>query len=286
MKNTLLFILCLMALSGLGYAFDVTLYSENLTTNVKNYTAGFLPCYEAIKSGVNITQDNVWYVWTYKKNGGTEQIYFYTVNTSAYAYTITLYPEYTLSPGDNIYVELLAANGSNTSQIYYDEQVNKTYCFEGTTTTSSSTSTTGGVTTTTMVGTTTSGGSTSSSPSTTTYTPSTYPNYEYTIPNGNYGTLPGLNGTGGNTSNNGTLKNMPCTGFCIIGLNKTQVELYAAIMITILVLIGIKPVKLGATASAIALAFFNSILGWNVTTASLQLIFIFLAIVAWKEDVQ
>lgn len=130
----------------------------------------------------------------------------------------------------------------------------------------------------------TSSSSSSSSPSTTTYTLSTYPAYGYTLPNGNYGTLPGLNGTGGNTINNGTLKNMPCTGYCIIGLKKEEFELFVSLMVIIVVLVSVKPFKLGATASAIALLFFNSIVGWSIITSTLQLIFIFLALIAWKED--
>jgi hypothetical protein len=104
------------------------------------------------------------------------------------------------------------------------------------------------------------------------------------LPHGNFGTLPGLNGTGGNTSNNGTLKNMPCTGFCIIGLKKDDFLFYAAIMITILCLVSIKPYKLGATASAISLAFFNDIAGFTTFTASLMLIFCFIAVMAWFTE--
>jgi hypothetical protein len=103
----------------------------------------------------------------------------------------------------------------------------------------------------------------------------------YKLPDGSFGTLPPLNGTGGISINNGTLKNMPCTGFCIIGLNKEQFQLYAAVMIIILVLISIKPFKLGATASAFALLFFNNIMGWTAITSSLMLIFVFIALAAW-----
>lgn len=284
MKRSLLIIGLLLLMVSCN-AFDITLYSENLTTNVHNDTIDFLPCFEAVQSGVNITQDNVWYVWTYEKNGAIEQIDFNTVNTSDFMYVITLYPEFTLSPGDNIYVELLAANGSNNSQIYYNEQVNKTYCFGGTTTTSSSTSTTGGVTTTTLAGTTTSTGgvTTSVAPTSAPVVPGTTL-YGYALPDGNFGTLPSLNGTGGITIGNGTLKNMPCTGFCIIGLDKEEFQLYAAIMITILVLIAIKPLKLGATASAISLLFFNNIMGWTVITGSLMVIFVFVALATWYME--
>jgi hypothetical protein len=279
MKRILLIAGLLLSLILSCNALDITLYSENLTTNVHNDTVDFLPCFEAIKSGVNITQDNVWYVWTYEKNGAIEQIDFNTVNTSDFVYVLTLYPEFTLAPGDNIYVELLAANGSNNSQIFFNEQVNKTYCFGGTTTTSSSTSTTGGVTTTTMIGTTTSTGGV-----TTSVAPSSAPGttvYGYSFPHGDHGTLPGLNGTGGITINNGTLKNMPCTGFCIIGLNKQEFELYAALMITTLVMLSIKPFKLGASASAISLLFFTNIMGWTTITTSATLIFLLIALGSW-----
>jgi hypothetical protein len=74
---------------------------------------------------------------------------------------------------------------------------------------------------------------------------------------------------------------MPCTGFCIIGLDKEEFYLYASIMVVVLLLLSIKPFKLGAVASAIALAFFNDILGWTAFTASLCLIFIVIAVSAW-----
>jgi hypothetical protein len=272
-----------MALSGFGYAFDVTLYSENLTTNIKNYTAGFLPCFEAIKSRVEINQSNIAYTWYLYLNGALSYQDTEFVNETNTSYVITLYPLGVYYPNDIIGVELFAVNYSDPYQVFYDESVNKTYCFEGTTTTSS-TSTTGGVTTTTMTGTTTVPGTSTTSGPTTSGPASSIPGttlYGYALPDGNYGTLPSLNGTGGNTIGNGTLKNMPCTGFCIIGLNKDEFELYASILIVVLVLVSIKPFKLGASASAIALAFFNFILGWTVFTASFCLIFIVIAVLSW-----
>jgi hypothetical protein len=52
-------------------------------------------------------------------------------------------------------------------------------------------------------------------------------------------------------------------------------------MVVILVLITIKPFKLGALASAVALLFFNNIMGWTAITGSLMLIFVFIAVAAW-----
>lgn len=154
-----------------------------------------------------------------------------------------------------------------------------------TTTTTSSTSTTGGVTTTTMAGTTTStGGATTSTGGVTTSVAPGTTMYGYSLPNTNYGTLPGLNGTGGITINNGTIKNMTCTGWCIIGLKKEEFTLYAAIMISLLVLFAVKPFKLGATASFVAVAFFNNILGWTVVTTSVMLIYAIVAFGAWFTE--
>ncbi|MBE3087133.1 MAG: hypothetical protein IMZ64_13050 [Bacteroidetes bacterium] len=124
----------------------------------------------------------------------------------------------------------------------------------------------------------------SSQCSTTTTPISTSPgttSYPYSLPNTNYGTLPGLNGTGGITINNGTIKNMTCTGWCIIGLKKEEFTLYAAIMISLLVLFAVKPFKLGATASFVAVAFFNNIVGWTVVTTSVMLIYAIVAFGAW-----
>jgi hypothetical protein len=74
---------------------------------------------------------------------------------------------------------------------------------------------------------------------------------------------------------------MPCTGFCIIGLNKQEFELYTALMITILVMLSIKPFKLGASASAVSLLFFTNIMGWTTITTSVMLIFVFIALGSW-----
>jgi hypothetical protein len=249
MKRILLIAGLLSSLILSCNAFDISLYSENLTTNVKNYTAEYLPCFEAIKSRVEINQSNIAYTWYYVLNGVLQYQDTEFVNETNISYVITLYPEYVLSPNDIVGVELFAVNYSDPYQVFYDESVNKTYCFGGTTTTSSSTSTTGGVTTTTTVGTTTSTGGATTSVAPTSAPVTTV--YGYALPNGNYGTLPGLNGTGGNTIGNGTLKNMPCTGFCIIGLDKEEFYLYASIMVVVLLLLSIKPFKLGAVASAI-----------------------------------
>jgi hypothetical protein len=145
------------------------------------------------------------------------------------------------------------------------------------------TSTTTTTTTSTTEATTTSSSTSSSSSSSTTLTPTSYTttSFGYSIPHGNHGTLPTLNGTGGITINNGSLKNMSCTGNCIIGLKKEEFQLYAAVMIIIIVLISIKPFKSGATASAVALLFFNNILGWTTITTSLMLIFVFIALATW-----
>jgi hypothetical protein len=184
----------------------------------------------------------------------------------------------------NISTDLEAANCSGESSGIYENSTTTT--FAGTTTTFPAPTTTGAATTTTGGVTTTTGGATTTIPvtSTTSGTPSTVSGttlYGYSLPHGNFGTLPSLNGTGGNTINNGTLKNMPCTGFCIIGLNKDQFQLYAAIMVVILVLITIKPFKLGALSSAVALLFFNNIMGWTTITGSLMVIFVFIAVAAW-----
>jgi hypothetical protein len=124
---------------------------------------------------------------------------------------------------------------------------------------------------------------TTTSPTTTSTPTSTTPSttFGFVLPNGNFGTLPGLNGTGGITIGNGTISNMSCTGFCIIGLKKEEFELYAALMITILVMLAIKPFKLGASASAISLLFFTNIMGWTIITTSATLIFLFIALGAW-----
>jgi hypothetical protein len=175
----------------------------------------------------------------------------------------------------------------NNSELYAnsslgDFQING-LC-SGTTTTTSTTTTTEATTTTTEGTTTSTGGATTSTSGVTTSVVPGTTLYGYSLPDGNYGTLPDLNGTGGNTSGNGTLKNMPCTGFCIIGLNKEEFQLYASIMVIALILLAIKPFKLGATASAIALAFFNYILGWTAFTASLMLLFIAIAVSAWFTE--
>lgn len=183
---------------------------------------------------------------------------------------------------NNTYVCIANNSEVNSSTMietthYYSVLITPTNCSTTTSTTTSTSSSTSSSSSSPS-------SSTSSSPSTTTGTPSSVSGttlYGYSLPNGNFGTLPGLNGTGGVTAGNGTLKNMPCTGFCIIGLNKQEFQLYAAIMIIILVLISIKPFKLGALASAFALLFFNNIMGWTAITTSLMLIFVFIAVATW-----
>lgn len=231
-------------------------------------------------------------------------IYFYNRNSltinSTYSNTYYLInyselPSTEYSPGfiincNNTYICVSNSSEINESTMIettheYSVSITSTNCSTttSTTTTSSSTSSTSSSSSSSS----SPSSSTSSSPTTTSGTPSTVPGttlYAYSFPNGSFGTLPGLNGTGGITINNGTLKNMPCTGFCIIGLDKEEFQLYAAIMITILVLIAIKPLKLGATASAISLLFFNNIMGWTVITGSLMVIFVFVALATWYME--
>lgn len=199
----------------------------------------------------------------------------------------TTLPTSMYSPGfilncSNTYV--CVANNSEVNESsnietthYYSVTLSPTDCSTTTsTTTASSTSSPSSSSTSSSGATTSSSGGVSTVPGTTLY--------GYSFPYGDHGTLPGLNGTGGVTAGNGTLKNMPCTGFCIIGLDKEEFQLYAAIMIIILVLISIKPLKLGATASAIALLFFNNIMGWTAITGSLMVIFVFIALATWYME--
>jgi hypothetical protein len=176
------------------------------------------------------------------------------------------------------YIEL---NASETFNLCATTTTTSTTTTSTTSTTEASTTTTEATTTTEGTTTSTSGGTTSSSGGTSSSSVAGTTLYGYSFPHGDHGTLPSLNGTGGNTINNGSIKNMTCTGWCIIGLKKEEFQLYAAIMIIIIALISIKPFKLGATASAVALLFFNNILGWTTITASLMIIFVFIALATW-----
>lgn len=210
-------------------------------------------------------------------------------NTDFFTDYHTTLPATMYSPGfiincNNTYVCISNSSEVNESTMietthYYSVIISSTNCSTTTSTTTTSTSTSS-----TSSSSSSPSSSTSSSPTTTSGTPSTVPGttlYGYSLPHGNFGTLPGLNGTGGITIGNGTLKNMPCAGFCIIGLEKEEFQLYAAVMIIILVLISIKPFKLGALSSAFALLFFNNIMGWTAITGSLMVIFIFIALATW-----
>jgi len=145
-----------------------------------------------------------------------------------------------------------------------------------TTTTSATTSTTSGGTTTT------SSGGTSSTAVVSTIA------YGYSIPNGNYGTLPGLNGSGGSSTGNGSLFNSTCTGNCVLGLNLDDTKVFIVLFIALLVLCSIKPFKLGAVSSAICVTFFAIALPspWISLTTGVVLIYDFIAVFVWFMEAE
>jgi hypothetical protein len=188
---------------------------------------------------------------------------------------------------DTIKCEFIARNTSDLSVMFAENiSSNNFYCI--TTTTSTTTSST-----TTLPGTTTSSSSSSTSiPSTSTTSSSggsstsltTSTTYGYSIPNANYGTLPNLNGTGGNMSGNGSIKDTSGLGSSILGTRTSDILKFLSFLIVIVLLTRIKPFKLGATISAIALDFLALVLLWDPVTGSVLLIYNFVALGSWFSD--
>jgi len=106
----------------------------------------------------------------------------------------------------------------------------------------------------------------------------------YLLPNGNFGTLPGLNGSGGNMSGNGSIQNTTGLGSSILGLPTNPFLKYFAFLLTIVLLLSCKPFKLGAAISAAALDFFALVLVWDIMTGSVILIYNFIAASAWFTE--
>ncbi len=115
-------------------------------------------------------------------------------------------------------------------------------------------------------------------------TPTTTLLNPYAIPNENYGTLPGLNGTGGTLPGTG-ISNTSGMGSTILGLQKTNFFMYVAIAISLCLLM-VKPYIIGATLSVISVLFFSLILPWNSITTNVALIVVALAVYGWYLKVR
>jgi len=95
-----------------------------------------------------------------------------------------------------------------------------------------------------------------------------------------------FNNSGGQSINNGNISNTSCSGTCILGQTWTQFRLFISLMISILILVSIKPFKFGAISSAISLDFFALVLpgNWIIETTSVILLYNVVAIMMWFSE--
>ena len=164
---------------------------------------------------------------------------------------------------------VLITNKSNMGE-YPIDFIYDVNCVTTTTTTPTTTTSTTTTTTTSTIST----SPTSTISSTTT---STLYNYPYHLPDENYGTLPGLNGSAGTLPGSG-VENITALGPKILGFETNKLLQWAAIFVS-LGLLTIRPRLLGLSLSSFSVFFFTFVIPWNVYTASVCLIIAFIAIV-------
>ena len=103
-----------------------------------------------------------------------------------------------------------------------------------------------------------------------------------TLPNESYGTLPGMNGSGGTLPGQG-IGNITGLGSTILGFETNKLLQWFAIFVA-LGLLMVKPYKLGVSLSAFCVLFFTLMVQWAVFTGSVCLIICFLAGYEWVRE--